>query len=278
MVMGVSCTARAPVAIRLERPSVAAAAVITKRRMANSPCISLPNILSDREPKQATASRRDHLKAYRVASGFPGFHTYGKLHACRSFGSFGVVRLLVWCVVALGLICGPADAARKAHAIARLVNREGKPAGTVDFATVNRGVLITFDLQGLPPGAHAVHLHASGNCDAKSGFTSAGPILTLIPGKQHGYLAEGGPAAGDLPNQFAGADGRLHASTLASAFSLGNGKRSIFDRDGVAVILDARGDDYRTQPLGNAGDRIACGVVVRTVGPAARPKFFPVKH
>jgi len=59
---------------------------------------------------------------------------------------------------------------------------------------------------------------------------------------------------------------------IANGFSLGNGKRSIFDRDGVALIVDARGDDYRTQPLGNAGDRIACGVVRRTVGPAARRK------
>jgi len=150
----------------------------------------------------------------------------------------------------------------------------------VDFATVTRGVLVTFDLHDLTPGPHAIHLHTSGNCDAKTGFTAAGPILTLIPGKQHGYLAEGGPEAGDLPNQFAGTDGRLHASTLTSTFSLGNGKRSIFDRDGVTVIVDARGDDYRTQPLGNAGDRIACGVVIRTVGPAPRrkPGAQPPKH
>ena len=93
------------------------------------------------------------------------------------------------------------------------------------FDAVNRGVLVTFDLHDLPPGVHAVHLHTSGNCDAKTGFTSAGPILTLVPGKQHGYLAEGGPEAGDLPNQFAGADGHLHASTIADGFSIGNGKR-----------------------------------------------------
>jgi Cu-Zn family superoxide dismutase len=178
-----------------------------------------------------------------------------------------MIRSILICLLALG-VADPAAAAPKAHAVARLVNRDGKPAGTVDFATVNRGVLVTFDLQGLPPGPHAIHLHTSGHCDAKTGFTSAGPILTLVPGKQHGYLAEGGPIAGDLPNQFAGADGRLHASTLTNAFSLGNGKRSIFDRDGVSVIVDARGDDYRTQPLGNAGDRIACGVVIRTRGPA----------
>ena len=87
---------------------------------------------------------------------------------------------------------------------------------------------------------------------------------------QRVYLSDDGPLAGDLPNQFAGADGRLHASVLASAFNLGNGKRSLFDRDGAALIVDQRGDDYRTAPLGNAGERIACGVIMRTAGPAPR--------
>ena len=177
-------------------------------------------------------------------------------------------------LLALLLLCASAQAAQKARAVARLSGLDGKPVGRAEFTALNHGVLITFDLQGLAPDAHAIHLHTSGNCDAKSGFTAAGPILTLVPGKQHGFLAQGGPEAGDLPNQFAGADGRLHASVVTNAFSLGNGKKSIFDRDGVSLIVDARGDDYRTQPLGNAGDRIACGVVMRTVGPAAwkRPK------
>jgi superoxide dismutase, Cu-Zn family len=178
-------------------------------------------------------------------------------------------------LLALLLLCAPAQAAQKARAIARLTGLDGKPAGTATFAALNHGVLITFDLQGLPPGAHAIHLHTAGNCDAKTGFTAAGPILTLVPGKQHGFLAQGGPQAGDLPNQFAGADGRLHASVVTAGFSLGNGKKSIFDRDGVSLIVDARGDDYRTQPLGNAGDRIACGVVMRTMGPAARKRGKP---
>ena len=177
-----------------------------------------------------------------------------------SWYGFGGAMIRISAVTLLGLVlaAAPAAAAQKAKAIARLASLAGKPVGTAEFAAVNRGVLITFDLHDLPPGAHAIHLHTSGNCDAKSGFTAAGRILTLIPGKQHGFLAEGGPEAGDLPNQFAGADGRLHASVIANGFSLGNGKRSIFDRDGVALIVDARGDDYRTQPLGNAGDRIAC--------------------
>ena len=186
-----------------------------------------------------------------------------------------MTRHCVLSLLALLLFCAPAGAAQKARAVARLAGLDGKPAGTVEFSALSHGVLITFDLHDLSPGAHGIHLHTAGNCNAKTGFTAAGPILSLVPGKQHGYLAEGGPLPGDLPNQFAGADGRLHASVVTNSFSLGNGKKSIFDRDGVAVIVDARGDDYRTQPLGNAGDRIACGVVMRTVGPAPRPHFKP---
>jgi len=179
-----------------------------------------------------------------------------------------MTRGFVKTLLALLLFCAPASAAQKAKAVARLSSLEGKPVGTVDFAALGHGVLITFDLHDLAPGPHAIHLHTSGSCDAKSGFTTAGPVLSLAPGKKHGYLAEGGPMTGDLPNQFAGADGRLHASVVANNFSIGNGKKSIFDRDGVSVIVDSRGDDYRTQPLGNAGNRIACGVVIRTRGPA----------
>ena len=188
-----------------------------------------------------------------------------------------MIRHCVLSLLALLLFCAPAGAAQKAKAIARLASLEGKPVGTVEFSALGHGVLIAFDLHDLTPGAHAIHLHTSGNCNAKAGFTTAGPILSLTPGKLHGYLAEGGPLAGDLPNQFAGADGRLHASVVTNSFSLGNGKKSIFDRDGVAVIVDQRGDDYRTQPLGNAGNRIACGVVTRTVGPAPRPQISPAK-
>jgi len=173
-------------------------------------------------------------------------------------------------LLSLLLLAGPAYA--RPHAVAHLKDLDGKQVGVATFSTVDRGVLIEFDLSGLPPGPHGIHLHVAGNCDPKTGFTSAGPILQVGPlVRKHGYLAEGGPEAGDLPNQFAGADGKLHASVVASGFALGNGKRSIFDRDGVSLIVDQRGDDYRTQPLGNAGARIACGVVVRTEAPLPRP-------
>ncbi|MEP6830317.1 MAG: superoxide dismutase family protein [Rhizomicrobium sp.] len=180
-----------------------------------------------------------------------------------------MIRLLL-ALAALTLFATSASA--KPRAIAHLKMLDGKPAGTVTFLAINRGVLVEFDLTGLPPGSHGVHLHVSGNCDPKTGFTSAGPILGLgAVQRKHGFLAEGGPLAGDLPNQFAGADGHLHAQTLVNSFALGNGKRSIFDRDGVAIIVDQRGDDYRSQPMGESGARIACGVVIRTQGPLPRP-------
>ena len=183
-------------------------------------------------------------------------------------------RLVLSLCLALAA-CLPADAQPRARAMARLAGLDGKPMGTASFRSVNGGVLIELDLHGLPPGPHGMHLHASAQCDAKSGFMKAGPILSLNSRKRHGYLAKGGPLTGDLPNQFAGADGRLKASTVTHAFTLGHGKRSSFHRDGVSLIVKKRGDDYRTQPIGNSGDRIACGTVVRTQGTA--PRRFPAK-
>jgi superoxide dismutase, Cu-Zn family len=160
-------------------------------------------------------------------------------------------------------------AATKVHAVAHLKGLDGSALGSIDFAQTNHGALIVFDLKGLPPGAHGVHIHTSGNCDAKTKFTSAGPHFSPEQ-KNHGFMVKGGPHPGDLPNQFAAADGSLHASTISNMFSLGNGKKSIFDKDGASIIVMAKGDDYTSQPAGNTGDRIACGVIVRTAGPKSR--------
>ena len=176
------------------------------------------------------------------------------------------------------LLCAaPAPAAQKAHAVAKMKGLNGAALGTVDFAQTNHGVLITFDLHGIAPGAHAIHIHTSGNCDPRVKFTAAGPDYSPEP-RNHGFLARGGPHAGDLPNQYADSAGLLHAATLTNSFSLGNGKRSIFDRDGAAIIVHAQADDYTSQPAGNSGDRIACGVIVRTAGPASRNRVKRNTH
>lgn len=183
-----------------------------------------------------------------------------------------MLRALV--AVLLGIMLGwplPAAAAgSKARAVARLVDRTGKPAGTATFTATSHGVLIVFDLKGLAPGPHAIHVHTSGNCDPKVAFTSAGPHFSSEPSRMHGYLSAHGPHAGDLPNEFAAADGTLKASVITNAFTIGNGKKSIFDRDGAAIVVHGGADDYMSQPAGNAGDRVACGVIMRTAGPGVR--------
>ncbi|MEI9887435.1 MAG: superoxide dismutase family protein [Rhizomicrobium sp.] len=175
------------------------------------------------------------------------------------------------CLVLGALPAGLASAAAaKARAVAKLIGLDGAPAGTAIFTATTHGVLIQIDLKGLSPGAHAVHVHTAGSCDPKVGFTSAGPHYAPDAAKTHGYLSAHGPHAGDLPNAYAAADGSLHASMISNAFSLGNGKKSIFDRDGAAIVVHAKGDDYMSQPAGAAGDRVACGVIMRTVAPGSR--------
>ena len=181
-------------------------------------------------------------------------------------------RILAGVAAAALIVSGPAiGAASKARAIAKMIGADGQPAGSVTFTATSHGVLMVLDLKGLTPGAHGIHIHTSGNCDPKAAFTSAGPHFSDDAKKMHGYLAEHGMHAGDLPNQFAASDGTLHATAISNAFSLGNGKKSIFDRDGASIIVTAGADDYRSQPDGRSGGRVACGVIMRTVAPGARP-------
>jgi superoxide dismutase, Cu-Zn family len=164
----------------------------------------------------------------------------------------------------------PADAAPRLRAMAKLIGLDGAVLGKADFRQVARGILIEIDAHGLPPGAHAVMIHTTASCDPKTRFTSAGPDLDFDPPRPHGFLVTGGPRPGDLPNQFAGADGTLHVTLHTTYFSLGGGKRTIFDRDGASIIIHAKADDYLTAPDGGAGERIACGTIIRTVGPKLR--------
>ena len=176
-------------------------------------------------------------------------------------------------VIAFLLVVGftaPTLAAQKAQAVARLIGLDGKEMGKANFQATSHGVLIEIALRGLAPGAHAVMIHTTASCDPKTRFTSAGPDLAFEPTKLHGFLAKGGPRPGDLPSQFAGADGVLHATLITNAVSLGNGKKSIFDRDGASIIVNANADDYMSQPDGNSGPRVACGTIIRTIGPGAR--------
>jgi len=122
-------------------------------------------------------------------------------------------------------------------------------------------VLIVVRVRDLPPGLHAVHIHATGKCEAPQ-FTSAGGHFN--PGnKKHGLRSGEGAHAGDLPNLYVARSGSGRFETLNDRITLSPGDNTVFDRDSSAIVIHAAGDDDVTDPTGNSGDRIACGVLVK---------------
>jgi Cu-Zn family superoxide dismutase len=142
---------------------------------------------------------------------------------------------------------------------AALQSADGKEAGSVTLTQTPSGVLLSLTVKGLPPGEHAFHVHAVGKCEAP--FTSAGGHFN--PGnKKHGLLAAEGAHAGDMPNLHIPASGDLTIEVHNPMITLEKDKpNSLFDADGSAVIIHAGKDDYKSDPTGEAGGRIACGVV-----------------
>lgn len=156
------------------------------------------------------------------------------------------------------------EAVREAPvAHATFVDATGKRLGTATLTQTPRGVLMVLDLSGLPPGEHGLHFHEVGKCEGATKFKSAGDHYAPQGRNEHGFHTTGGPHAGDMPNQFVGEDGGLRAHVLNERVTLVPGETSLLDADGTAIVIHAGADDYRTQPSGNSGDRIACGVIER---------------
>ena len=135
----------------------------------------------------------------------------------------------------------------------------GNTLGQVVLRDTDGGVEISGTLTGLPPGEHGFHIHETGRCKAPS-FESAGGHFNPT-GRQHGFDNPEGPHAGDLRNLQVARDGSAVVSTTDSLVTLREGETALLDADRSALVIHADPDDYVSQPSGNSGDRIACGVI-----------------
>ncbi len=168
--------------------------------------------------------------------------------------AIGTGALLVMVIAtASGAAKGPQGAK------AELRDAQGKAAGTARLKQVKSGVRISLQVMGVPAGTHAFHIHTAGKCEPPN-FQSAGGHFNP-EGKKHGLKNPDGPHAGDMPNITVGANGKGKAQVVNTRITLGEGANSVFHEGGTAIVIHEKADDEMTDPAGNAGNRIACGVI-----------------
>jgi Cu-Zn family superoxide dismutase len=170
-------------------------------------------------------------------------------------------RLFRLSAIAAALAAVPALAATPMTG--SLVGAGNAQMGTIQVTDAPGGVLLRVEASGLTPGWHAIHFHEKGVCD-DAGFKASGSHVHA--GKTppvHGLLNPARKDNGDLPNFFVGADGVAKAEMYSTFVSMkgGAGRLALADADGSAIVVHANADDYTTQPIGGAGDRIACAVI-----------------
>ena len=162
--------------------------------------------------------------------------------------------------VLMAIACASASAQDTA-ATADLLDSKGKKIGSASFSETAEGVKIQVELSQLPPGIHAMHIHNVGECHGPD-FKSSGPHFNPF-GKKHGSKNPDGPHAGDLPNVEVKADGTASVQVTAKLVTLKEGKNSLFQPGGTCLVIHEKADDEVTDPAGNAGERLACGVLKR---------------
>lgn len=169
--------------------------------------------------------------------------------------------LAVGTALTLGVGLGFAQTKPVKKKVVELKDAKGNDVGTATIVAKGTGVEVKLALKGLPPGEHAVHFHQNAKCDPPD-FKSAGPHFNPT-GKQHGLQNPQGHHAGDMPNFTVKENGTAKATVKDGDVVLGTGSEtnSLFANGGTAIMIHAKADDMKTDPAGNAGDRIACGAI-----------------
>ncbi len=149
----------------------------------------------------------------------------------------------------------------KATGHADIINAQGDKIGAAKLTETRTGVKIALNVSKLPKGVHGFHIHAVGKCDTPDFKTAGGHFNP--EGKKHGLKNPDGPHAGDMQNITVSAKGTARTTITDPRVTLGEGKNSLFQSDGTAIVIHEKADDEMTDPAGNAGNRIACGVIAK---------------
>lgn len=178
------------------------------------------------------------------------------------------ILLMLWCLTVLlnygyaadnKTVLQTTDWTQTADATADIINNAGDKVGIVFAKQGSEGVLLRLNMTNLPTGIHGMHFHNMGDCSDHKHFQAAGGHIDPLK-KPHGFLNPNGPHEGNLPNLIVDNTGKVSVELYTQLISVRKGKIALLDKDGSTLIIHQNPDDHISQPIGGAGERIACGI------------------